>query len=425
MLISLCYIRASQPGRCAKAWFHRATISFLCEEVLILEERTDLSEIFIKFDSTMWSPIMRLFLPDKRLAPIGLPRYAVIWLVCSALTYLPAFFWNVALNYQTWGTDAPVALPYLHDVNLTMMLVVCLPALIISHLREAHLLPQAMSQLVAQGTAIWKRSVATEFVDNWQRIYRKINALAILIGIGGAILVIWINYMALQDNYGKSWQTAHMNAPQVNMPGWFFLIVQIGLFWFLLTYQFVRMFGGMALLTSYARSALIRVNPLHPDRVGGLRPVARIGIQNQLIVAIVGVNIGSLFVVLQMLGEATSIWIGVIASIAYLIIAPIVFVGPLIPFRPHMLRSKAEYLHAIADQFRDDLEVVLRYLNDDQASSTKLEKLERLSAVHARIARLPEWPLDTTTIRRFGATLLTPAVSVLISWLFKKIIEGS
>ena len=367
---------------------------------------------------------MRLLLPIDRAKGIGLSRCVTIWVVLSELTYLPALFWNLHLEYQVLGKDAPMALPYLHDINLTMMLIVCLPALVISHLREAHLLPQVMSDLVAQGTASWERRNAEKFVSMWQTRYRRWNGGAVIGGLAVGALVAWMNYTFLQENYGKSWQTAYVKKPQINAPGWFFLIVQIGAFWFVLTQQFVRMLVGIGLLAGYAKKAVIRINPLHPDRVGGLKPIARVGMQNQIIVAIVGVNVGSIFVVLQMLGKGASIWIGVIAALAYLIVAPVVFVGPLVPFRPHMLEGKNKYLRRIGDQFRDDLDSTLRQLNDDSSSVVKLEKLERLGGIHERIAKLPEWPLDTRTVRKFSATLLSPVASVVVSWLFKKIVEG-
>ncbi len=177
-------------------------------------------------------------------------------------------------------------------------------------------------------------------------------------------------------------------------------------------------------MASYAKSAKISINPLHPDKVGGLKPVARLSLQNQWTVAILGVNLGTVFIIIQILGVGSAVWIGALAAVVYVIVAPIVFVGPLIPFRPHLLRGKADYLQKIADQFKDDLDAVLGRLRQDQASIRKLEKLDRLSRIHERISRLPEWPLDMATIRHFGAALLTPGVSILISLLLKKVLKG-
>ena len=184
------------------------------------------------------------------------------------------------------------------------------------------------------------------------------------------------------------------------------------------------MFIVLGLLASYARNCAIRVIPLHPDGAGGLKPIARVAIHNQLVVAATGMNVGTLFVVLQMVESNAPVWLGVAAGVAYVTLAPLIFVGPLVPFRPHMLRRKAVYLQRIANQFRRDLAALLHHLGDDAASTAKLGKLRRLAEIHDTIAGLPEWPLDTKTIRRFAAAFLTPGVSVLLSWGFKKIVEG-
>lgn len=125
-----------------------------------------------------------------------------------------------------------------------------------------------------------------------------------------------------------------------------------------------------------------------------------------------------------MIGGGSVLWLGFLEMMLYLIVAPAVFVGPLIPFRPHFLASKANYLRSIANQFKSDLDHLNGRLIEDQETIKRLEKLERLSCLRNRIEALPEWPLDTSTISRFGAVFLKPGLSVLIAWIFKNIVEG-
>ena len=366
---------------------------------------------------------MFLLLP-RGLQSISLLRYTWIWIGVAVLTYVPPIIAGTLLGHRLVGTEGKFILPYLHDVNQMMLLLISLPALLVIYLREARLLPEVLSELTKDGTAAWQLTDAETFVERWERHYQRLNRWSVPAGFFVSVIVFLLNYSFHMQIHGQMWLTAYVDSPGLNLLGWWALLVQIGLFYFILTLVVFRMIGGIALLTSYARSVGISVNPLHPDKVGGLKPVARLGLQNQTAVAIVGINVGTLFIVLQILGGGTVLWLGFLAIILYLIIAPAVFVGPLIPFRPHLLRGKTDYLQTIANQFKRDLDEVLGRLEEDLETSRKLEKLEHLSRVHDRVAALPEWPLDTSTIRRFGAALLTPGLSVLIAWIFKNIVEA-
>ena len=119
-----------------------------------------------------------------------------------------------------------------------------------------------------------------------------------------------------------------------------------------------------------------------------------------------------------------ALWIGLLAAVAYLFVAPVVFLGPLIPFRPRLIEAKSAYLTKIGSPIKRDLDNLLDRIDSDPETNNKLERLERLSIVNDRIARLPEWPLDTTTVQRFTVVLITPGISVLISWVLKMAIES-
>ena len=233
-----------------------------------------------------------------------------------------------------------------------------------------------------------------------------------------------LNIISALQLHGITWQTVHTDFPNFNLLGWWFLFGQIGPFYFVLTLLILRLFAGIAFLADFARSAAISVNPLHPDKVGGLKPVATIGLQNQIIVAIVGINIGTMFFTLQTIGEGSPLWMEALAVTTYLVLAPIVFVGPLIPFRRHLIAGKSAYLSRIGHQFKRDLDDLVDSMENDPDSYARLQKLDRLTALNDRIARLPEWPLDTTTVRRFAAIFLTPALSVIIPWIVGMIVEA-
>ena len=381
--------------------------------------------ILARLDCSRRDPVARILLGGQPTRPAGVGRLIVVWLAVAIIMFVPPILIGLVSGHSLTASDGTMKLPYLLDINGMMLFLVSLPIVAVAHVRQVSLFPCLLSQLAEDGIAQWGANAARRFVAEAERFFGSANTWGLVVGVVAASIVILMNHTALTENHGRSWQTAGVPPGQFNSLGWWFLLVQMGGFWFMLFHHLVHMVGGVQILRKYAnQAAALNVNPLHPDRVGGLGPVARIGIQNQVVVAALGINVGSLFIVLRMLGQGATIWIAVVATAAYLVATPIVFFGPLVPFRAHMLRSKSHYLRTMADRFREDLDQMFSRLRHGEVARDGLEKLERLSNVHDRVAKLPEWPLDTSTLRKFAAAVLSPLISVAVSWAFMRLVEG-
>ena len=98
--------------------------------------------------------------------------------------------------------------------------------------------------------------------------------------------------------------------------------------------------------------------------------------------------------------------------IAYLILGPIVFVAPLLPFRSGMQANKAELRSEIVQRLRTESERLRKQLPSNAAVTKEDEELiERLRKMCAAIDELPVWPFDPGTLRKFMTAYVIPIVS--------------
>jgi hypothetical protein len=403
----------------------------MSETVTPTGEKTP-AEIFANFDSTQGAPLIWLLLPrdkSKRFDPLTLKRIAAIWTLTVLITWIPPLVIALVSGHNITQVTNELALPYLHDINMMTALWICLPAFIVLYARDTGYIAEIMTSLAKDGPAKWTVEGARAFRDHRQDIYKIWNKRSAIICLFLTLVVIFLNILTIIQTPGKAWVSIDVGTRFASYEGYWFLAVQLLCYWFMVFYQIARMIMGMYLLSAYARhtssetkTLKLEINPLHPDRVGGLRPIARLGLQNQTMVAILSINLGALIVVLDTIGSI--MWMGWLAAATYIVVAPAVFIGPLLPFRKHVLNAKHSYLSRIAKQFKQDLDATLDDQDDAQRDSERLDRIERLTHIHERISRLPEWPLDTSTITKSVGVFMSPVVSVLVSWLFKIAMGG-
>ena len=238
-------------------------------------------QILAGLNTARYAPLLWLLLPQNTTASVSLRRYVSVYVTVAVITYFPPLLVAAAQGHSVSARVGDLMLPYLFDVNIMIMLLVCLPTLIVLHMRDAHLLPAVLRDLADQQTTVWKHGQAECFRTMWERRFAWINVSTALLGIAVAVFVAYLNYMASMESHGRSWQTVAVLGGSLNPPGWWFLIAQVGVFWFVLTLQVGRMVSATALLTSVSRKSQIQIHPLHPDHVGGLGPVATVAIQCQ------------------------------------------------------------------------------------------------------------------------------------------------
>jgi hypothetical protein len=98
------------------------------------------------------------------------------------------------------------------------------------------------------------------------------------------------------------------------------------------------------------------------------------------------------------------------AVVAYLMLGPIVFMTPLLPFRDKMRTNRNELMSEIALRIRFELEEIRKKIPKDAISKEDEELVERLRKIGTVIGDLPVWPFDIGTLRRFLTAYIIPII---------------
>jgi len=168
-------------------------------------------------------------------------------------------------------------------------------------------------------------------------------------------------------------------------------------------------------LRDLVRHASLRMLPFHPDHSGGLRPVGTLGLRNQYGLTVFGLNVVSLVAVSYLFLDVPRALFALIiaAAVAYGLLGPLVFMGPLLPFRAGMLRTKSELMTEVAQRLRVELQRLRTQLGSGPITKEDEELIDRLQKVGRVIDDLPVWPFDAATLRRFLAAYILPAMGAI------------
>jgi hypothetical protein len=280
----------------------------------------------------------------------------------------------------------------LYDWTILFAFLVSFPCLLILTVTDQDVLVQSLKTVESEGTITISPEDKKRVAVRWNGRFRIINLVAQASAAMIGASIAYINYRLFKD-------------PRLGH--WIFVI-----------YLF-RNIALSLLLGDIVRHARLQLLPWHPDRCGGLRPVGRLGLRNQYALSIFGVNVVLMAWVMihdiigTQEGIPASLYALMIAGvIAYLILGPIVFVAPLLPFRSGMQANKAELRSEIVQRLRMESERLRKQLPLKAAVTKEDEELiERLRQMCAAIDELPVWPFDPGTLRKFMTAYVIPIVS--------------
>ncbi len=338
-----------------------------------------------------------------------------------AFTYIPLFA-AALLSPLPLATQGPsLRLPFLYDLNVAFMFVVSFPALLALTVSDQSVLASSLQRVCQEGTVSIPGDAALPLMSVWARKFRTVNRVAQAVGIGTGFALAVLNYLTYTPRTVGFWIAEQDRLLPV---GAVFLWC-IFLFYALIPIYILRSVFVSIFLRKLVACSQISMLPFHPDRAGGLRPVGRLGLRNQYALTVFGLNVVLLvFVSLRYLKVPASLY-GLIAAaaIAYVILGPIVFIGPLLPFRGGMLRTKTELGTEVAQRLRVELRRLRGELTAGKVTKEDEELIERLRRVGAVIEELPVWPFDSGTFRKFLTayaipllSLVQPAVATIVKW---------
>jgi hypothetical protein len=361
-------------------------------------------------DTTAGSALHRLV---GLLEGLGLGAFAPMALYFGAvvITYLPLLVgaWLSPLSMTV--PQGTLRFPFFYDVNSMFMFLVSFPCLLILTVTDQQALTWSLNTVQTDGTITVSQADGIALAKRWYRLFRRTNLAAQGLGlaIGGISAYLILRTETAADT--GSWIADNKRLLPV---GYIFLYC-VFLFYAVASIFVLRNFAVALLLRDIVAHAQLHMLPLHPDKAGGLQPVGRLGLRNQYALTLFGLNI-VLFVLITYLFLNASSWlIGVLAAviIAYLILGPLVFVAPLLPFRGGMLRNKTQLMSKVALRMRVELDDLHSRLPSGVVTAEDEQLIERLRKIGALIEELPVWPFDADTLRKFLTAYAIPIVGSL------------
>jgi hypothetical protein len=199
------------------------------------------------------------------------------------------------------------------------------------------------------------------------------------------------------------------------LPVGFVFLWCVWLFYTLIPIYVLRTIGISCFLRDLVEHAEINMLPFHPDQSGGLRPVGEIGLRNQYGLTVGGINVVLLIFtsVLYLQVPRPLYGLMVAAGLAYLILGPAVFIGPLLPFRAGMMNTKTTLMSEVAQRLRVELRRLHGELLCGQITKDDEDLIDRLRKLGSVIDQLPVWPFDFGTVRKFASAYIAPLLGCI------------
>lgn len=332
-----------------------------------------------------------------------------IYFIVAALYPVLAACAALGANRLTLGPDAP-RLPFLADGNVAFMFLVSLPAIVVLTLKDQQTLTRALREVFADQIVVVDEAKYRALVRAWKGIFRVLNArFALPAGIVTGLVIAGLNYYAYTPARVGFWAAKDGRLLPVGVV----FLACVALFYFCVTLYVARSVAIAVFLNKVVAIARIRMVPFHPDGCGGLRPVGWLGLRNQYLLTVLGLNLVLFFATSVTILRLEGVLYGLVvaACAAYLLLGPIVFMGPLLSFRRGMLQTKTELICEVAQRLRRELERIRANFASGPVTRDDEELVERLRKIAQTLEKLPVWPFDVTTLKKFLVAYSAPLAS--------------
>ena len=349
------------------------------------------------------------------------PSPTKIYLIALAITFLPLLAAALVSPLPVAARSPSLRLPFLYDWNVMFMFLVSFPCLAVLTLTDQAALVSSLEKVQRDGTVVASLPGAQDLSERWRSRFTMANVMAQVTGLATGLILAYCNYRTYAPARVGFWIARDGTLLLV---GYVFLWC-IFAFYALIPLYVFRCAATSLFLRDLVAHTQLRMLPFHPDHCGGLRPVGRLGLRNQYALTVFGLNVVLLVVISLYYLQVPSSLYGLIiaAGIAYLVLGPVVFIGPLLPFRAAMLRTKADLLSAVARRLRVELQGMQGKLSTGTITKDEEELVDRLRKVGAVIDELPVWPFDAGTLRKFATAYLLPLLGAVSSPVITALLE--
>ncbi len=204
---------------------------------------------------------------------------------------------------------------------------------------------------------------------------------------------------------------------------WVFVVWQMGVMWSIVGFYIYRYFATIRLFGRILESYDVHIDVFNLDNAAGLRPLGSIGLRNQCLLIAFGINLGFLAWVCGSIAFSSVSYFIVTAIVAYVLLGPLVFIGPLVPFRNRMKAAKVEKQGDVALRLKKKHDKLMEIMRVRDPTKEEWEGLEELQHFKKTVDRIPVWPFDSATLKRFFLVYAIPAVAFVASEVVRLLIS--
>lgn len=330
---------------------------------------------------------------------------------------------------KAWWTPQPdLKIPVLRDYSMLCMGLLTLPVITVLLLTERKVIPIALGGIKQSGILTPRDKlgdIEEHFQTEWERKYLWLNIGGQIAGVLIGGLVACMNYLPWRHGeHVPGWLLD--SQLRISAGGWCLALWCLPGFYAVATLYIVRALGTSAFMHAISKSFKITPTPFHGDNAGGLSEIARIGLRNQYVLAVGGLNVVCLGIVVRNIVEASKelhiqypmhVVEGTIAAaVFYLVAAPVVFVIPLLPFRRSMREQRSLLLAKIGQLLNDSVTASLERTGNEPPTEKDAAIIKRLLELKKLVGRCPVWPFDIVTRKHFFTAYLAPAIAWLITY---------
>jgi len=334
----------------------------------------------------------------------------LVWAPLLALTLAEGHFWT-----------GSVKLPFLHDVEMHLRLLLALPLLIMAEL----LVHERMRPMVAQ---FLQRDIIAEterekFNAAIASAIRLRNSITVEVLLMASVYVVgvaffWRTHVALDV---ASWYGVEVNGRlHPTLAGWWMGCVSLPLFQFLLLRWYFRMYIWARFLWQVSRIDL-NVLPTHPDRCGGLGFLSLVGQAFGPVLVAQGVLLAGMISnkIFFAGAKLPAFQVELIAVVALMIFA---ILGPLLVFTPKLEAARREGLRvygALAQRYAREFDQKWvrggAPADEPLLGSADIQSLADLGNSFQVVKDMKLAPFTLRTVLQLAITTLLPVAPLLLT----------
>jgi len=370
------------------------------------------------FSLVLGGPLYQMYLRSRLVRPPAdlVGRRILAFIVVA---WLPL----VVLTLAGGSAFGGVQLPFAADLAAHVRLLLALPLLIAAELIVHQRVQVTVRQFIDRG--IIAPADRAQFDGIIAAVMRLRNSVTIEITLAAAsILFGWWFWRETLSLHTGSWQIAVDSAggESLTAAGWWYAYVSLNLFRFVLLRWYFRLMVWYLFLWRVSRLPL-RLNPLHPDRAGGL------GFIGTSVFAFIPVLVAQTAVLAGVIaskilheGMALPAFYMEIASAVALLMALVLL--PLLFFIAELARAKREGARAYgllamryADEFRDKWMGERRPPGEPLVGSADIQSLADLAGAHDVLREMRVLPFSMHTIVRLAIVVAVPYLPLVLAMI--------